>query len=216
MGPRRGPADPAGRGSRCRERSALATRRARAAFPTGKTFAAWDEALSSIPVPTQAALRTLEWIGRHENLVVCGPSGTGKKFLLEALGQAAVENGQHVAWFTLESLGVLVRRHRADDSLTKAIGRILRADLVIVDDIGCRPSAPTPPKTSTAWWTPPTKTQRRDLEQSPPVRVRRAHAQDPGHRHHRPAPARRPPLPDHRRQRRLSQALAGKGFKPLE
>jgi DNA replication protein DnaC len=125
-----------------RERSALATRRARAAFPTGKTFAAWDEALSSIPVPTQSALRTLEWIGRHENLVVCGPSGTGKTFLLEALGQAAVENGQHVAWFTLESLGVLVRRHRADDSLTKAISRILRADLVVVDDIGLLPVSP--------------------------------------------------------------------------
>ena len=86
-----------------RDRSALATRRARAAFPTGKTFDAWDEHLSSIPAPTQQALRTLEWISRHENLVVCGPSGTGKTFLLEALGQAAVEAGKHVAWFTLEA-----------------------------------------------------------------------------------------------------------------
>src|SRR5215208_1178433 len=125
-----------------RDRSSLATRRARAAFPTGKTFDAWDEALSSIPAPTQAALRTLEWIGRAENLVVCGPAGTGKTFLLEALGQAAVEAGRHVAWFTLEALGVLVRRHRADDSVTKAITRILRADLVIVDDIGLLPVGP--------------------------------------------------------------------------
>ena len=125
-----------------RDRSALATRRARAAFPTGKTFSAWDDALSSIPAPTQAALRTLEWIGRHENLVVCGPSGTGKTFLLEALGQAAVEAGRHVAWFTLEALGILVRRHRADDSVTRAIARILRADLVVVDDIGLLPVGP--------------------------------------------------------------------------
>ena len=35
-----------------RERSALATRRARAAFPTGKTFHTWDPNLSSIPSPT--------------------------------------------------------------------------------------------------------------------------------------------------------------------
>ena len=69
-------------------------------------------------------------------------AGTGKTFLLEALGQAAVEAGKHVAWFTLEALGVLVRRHRADDSVTKAIGRILRADLVIVDDIGLLPVGP--------------------------------------------------------------------------
>jgi DNA replication protein DnaC len=119
-----------------RDRSSLATRRARAAFPTGKTFDAWDENLSSLPVATQSALRTLEWIDRRENLVVCGPAGTGKTFMLEALGQSAVEAGKHVAWFTLEALGVLVRKHRADDSLSKAITRILRADLVIVDDIG--------------------------------------------------------------------------------
>ena len=48
------------------------------------------------------------------------------------------EAGLHVAWFSLESLGVLVRRHRADDTVTKAITRILRSDLVMVmvDDIG--------------------------------------------------------------------------------
>jgi DNA replication protein DnaC len=119
-----------------RDRSALATRRARAGFPTGKTFAAWDPELSSIPAPTQQALRTLEWVHRRENLIVCGPAGTGKTFLLEALGQQAVEAGLHVAWFSLESLGVLVRRHRADDTVTKAITRILRSDLVMVDDIG--------------------------------------------------------------------------------
>jgi DNA replication protein DnaC len=122
-----------------RDRSSLATRRARAGFPTGKTFDAWDPQLSSIPPPTQQALRTLEWVHRRENLVVCGPSGTGKTFLLEALGQQAVEAGLNVAWFTLESLGVLVRRHRADDTVTKAIARILRADIVMVDDIGLLP-----------------------------------------------------------------------------
>ncbi|MHB8672005.1 MAG: ATP-binding protein [Acidimicrobiales bacterium] len=119
-----------------RERSSTATRRAAAAFPTGKTFDAWDPALSSVPLPTQNALRTLEWVGRHENLVVCGPSGTGKSMFLEALGHAAVDSGRRVAWFSLEGLGVLVRRHRADDTVTRAIARILRADLVVVDDIG--------------------------------------------------------------------------------
>ena len=116
-----------------RDRSALATRRARAAFPTGKTFHAWKPEASSIPAPTQQALRTLEWLHRKENLVVCGPSGTGKTFLLEALGQLAVEQGLHVAWFTLEDLGGLIRRHRADDTVSKAISKILRAELVVVD-----------------------------------------------------------------------------------
>jgi DNA replication protein DnaC len=124
-----------------RERSALATRRAAAGFPTGKTFESWAPEASSIPAPTQQALRTMEWVHRRENLVVCGPSGTGKTFLLEALGHQAVEAGLKVAWFTLEDLGVLLRRHRADDTVTKAIARVLRADLVVVDDIGLLPVA---------------------------------------------------------------------------
>jgi len=122
-----------------RERSALRTRRTQAGFPTGKTFQAWQSEASSIPAPTQQALRTLEWVHRRENLVVCGPSGTGKTFFLEALGQHAVEQGLRVAWFTLEDLGQLLRRHRADDTVSKAIARILRADLVVVDDIGLLP-----------------------------------------------------------------------------
>ncbi len=42
-----------------RDRSSTAIRRTAAGFPTGKTFATWREADSSIPAPTQAALRTL-------------------------------------------------------------------------------------------------------------------------------------------------------------
>jgi DNA replication protein DnaC len=122
-----------------RERSALATRRKAAAFPTGKTFDAWEPKSSSIPAPTQSSLRTLEWVRRRENLVVCGPSGTGKTFFLEALGQTAVESGIKVAWFTLEDLGAIVRRHRVDDTVTKAVSRILQSELIVVDDIGLLP-----------------------------------------------------------------------------
>ena len=116
-----------------RERSSLPTRRAAAAFPTAKSFQAWDLAASSIPAPTQSALATLEWVRRRENLVVCGPSGTGKTMFLQALGQLAVEAGMKVAWFALENLGVLVRRHRADDTVTRAVARILSSELVVID-----------------------------------------------------------------------------------
>lgn len=125
-----------------RDAANLRTRRTRAAFPTGKTFHIWNEEASSIPVPTQTALRTLEWVGRRENLSVVGPSGTGKSHFCEALGQAAVDAGMTVAWFTIDDLGVLVRRHRVDDSVSKAISRITRTDLVIVDDIGLLPVSP--------------------------------------------------------------------------
>ena len=122
-----------------RARSMLAARRKAAGFPTGKTFTPWDPGASSIP--TQQSLRTLEWLSRRENLVVCGPSGTGKTFFLEALGQQAVEEGKRVAWFTLEDLGAMIRAHRPDDTITKAVARILRADLIVIDDIGLLPVA---------------------------------------------------------------------------
>ena len=144
MGTSRGSPGPARRGSRrpgTLRPGDPATRRAAASFPAGKTFGSWNAEASFIPAPAQQALRTLEWVHRRENLVVCGPSGTGKTFLLEALGQQAVEAGLKVAWFTLEDLGVLLRRHRADDTVSKAIARVLRADLAVVDDIGLLPVA---------------------------------------------------------------------------
>ncbi|MFC4337638.1 ATP-binding protein, partial [Salininema proteolyticum] len=122
-----------------RDASNLRTRRRRAAFPTGKSFHVWDETASSIPIPTQQALRTLEWVGRRENFCICGPSGTGKSHLCEALGQSAVDAGLAVSWFTIEDLGAIVRKHRVDDTVAKAFNRITRADLIIVDDIGLLP-----------------------------------------------------------------------------
>jgi len=122
-----------------RDEATLRMRRRRANFPAGKTFDVWDESRCSIPTATQAALRALEWVDRHENLCVCGPSGTGKSHLCEALGHLAIDSGRTVAWFSIDELGALVRRHRADDSITKAIRRITRADLIVVDDIGMLP-----------------------------------------------------------------------------
>lgn len=124
-----------------RQASSINSRRKAAGFPTGKTFETWEDSTSSIPTPTLRALRGLEWIERKENLVVCGPSGTGKTHLLEALGHAAIDAGHHVSWFSLETLGALLRRHRADDTTTRAIRRIMRADLIVIDDIGLLPVA---------------------------------------------------------------------------
>ncbi|MFF4508990.1 IS21-like element helper ATPase IstB [Streptomyces sp. NPDC001401] len=125
-----------------RDTANLRTRRKRAGFPAGKTFGDWDETKSSITRQVQDSLKTLEWVGRRENLCICGPSGTGKSHFTEALGQTAVEAGLTVAWFTIEDLGALVRRHRADDSLARAMMRLIRTDLIIVDDIGLLPVSP--------------------------------------------------------------------------
>ncbi|MCA1678640.1 MAG: IS21-like element helper ATPase IstB [Actinobacteria bacterium] len=125
-----------------RDQATIATRRRASGLPAGKTLEAWDGDASSIPKPTQQALTTLEWIERAEALCVCGPSGTGKSHLVEALGHLAIDQGKTVAWHTLESLAALLRRHRADDSVAKAVGRLIRSDLIVIDDIGMLPVSP--------------------------------------------------------------------------
>jgi DNA replication protein DnaC len=125
-----------------RDQATIRMRRRQSALPAGKTFDAWEQQASAIPKPTQQALRTLEWIGRAENLCLAGPSGSGKSHFVEALGHHAIDHGKTVAWHTLETLAALLRRHRADDSTSKAIAKLIRADLIIIDDVGLLPVAP--------------------------------------------------------------------------
>src|SRR5436309_11364113 len=125
-----------------RDQATIRMRRRASGLPAGKTFDAWEPDRCAIPAKAQRALRTLEWIGRAEALCVCGPSGTGKSHLVEALGHLAIDQGKTVAWHTLESLAGLLRRHRADDSVNRAIARLIRADLIVIDDIGMLPVAP--------------------------------------------------------------------------
>jgi DNA replication protein DnaC len=125
-----------------RDRATISNRRHSSQLPAGKTLDAWEEKASPIPKATQQALQTLEWISRAENLCVCGPSGTGKSHFVEALGHHAIDNGKTVVWHTLESLAALLTRHRADDSVSRAIAKLIRADLIIVDDVGLLPVSP--------------------------------------------------------------------------
>jgi DNA replication protein DnaC len=120
-----------------------ATRRQRrkaAGFPTGKTFETWREPDSSIPAPTQSALRSLEWVGRAENLALSGPSGTGKSHFVEALAGTVIDAGMRVSWFTLETLTATVGRAKVDATVAKVVARICRAELIVIDDIGQLPA----------------------------------------------------------------------------
>jgi DNA replication protein DnaC len=111
-------------------------RRKTAGFPGGKTFSSWRPEESSIPEASQNALTTLEWIARAENLVIAGPSGTGKSHQAEALARAAIEKDLRVAWFTLETLTAAIGKAKADGT----VARIYRSDLIVVDDNGTLPA----------------------------------------------------------------------------
>ena len=95
---------------------------------------------SAIPGDAQWALRTLDWIGRAENLVLVGPSGTGKSHFAEAIAHAAIDRDLRVSWFSLESLTATIARSRIDATTGKVVERIVRSELVVIDDIGLLPA----------------------------------------------------------------------------
>jgi DNA replication protein DnaC len=123
-----------------RDRSTREMHRKAARLPSGKTFEAWDPKASAIPGDAQWALRTLDWIGRAENLVLVGPSGTGKSHFAEAIAHAAIDRDLRVSWFTLESLTATIARSRIDVTTGKVVERIVRSELIVVDDIALLPA----------------------------------------------------------------------------
>ena len=122
-----------------REQSHARTRLRAAGFPVAKTLDEFNVALSSLPQATFDYLASLEWIHASENLCLVGPAGTGKSHLLIALGHAAVATGMRVRYFAAADLVETLYRGLADNSVAKIIDTVLRADLVIVDELGFAP-----------------------------------------------------------------------------
>lgn len=58
------------------------------------------------------------------------------------MAHQAIDHGKPVAWHTLETLAALLRRHRPDDTVAKAVSKLIRADLIVIDDVGLLPIAP--------------------------------------------------------------------------
>lgn len=122
-----------------RDASNALLRTKQASFPTRKTIAGFDLAVSSIPAPTWAYLISLEWITARENVTLIGPAGTGKSHTLIALGHAAVEAGLKVRYFTAAELVENLYRGMADNSVGRVIETLLRHDLIICDEVGFAP-----------------------------------------------------------------------------
>jgi len=122
-----------------RDESNARSRLRAAAFPVTKTLDEFDLSVSSVPRATFDYLASLEWIAAKENACFLGPAGTGKSHMLVGLGHAAVTAGKRVRYFTAAELVEALYRGMADNSVGKLIDTTLRAELVIVDEIGFAP-----------------------------------------------------------------------------
>jgi DNA replication protein DnaC len=122
-----------------RDQAGEAGRRRAACFPVSKSIEEFKVVESSVPQATFDYLASLEWIAAHENLVLVGPPGTGKSHLLVGLGEAAVRSGKRVRYFAAAALVESLYRGLADNSVGRLIEGLLRADLVIIDELGFAP-----------------------------------------------------------------------------
>ena len=122
-----------------RDASNETARRKAAGFPVTRRLEDFDLAESSVPRATFDHLASLDWIDAAENVVLVGPAGTGKCHILLGLGEAAVVRGWKVRYLPAAALVETLYGGLADNSVGRVIERLLRHDLVIVDDLGFAP-----------------------------------------------------------------------------
>jgi DNA replication protein DnaC len=79
---------------------------------------------------------SLDFIARHEHVILIGPFGVGKSFLAQALGYAAVRAGNSARFIRADDLLRTLAQARVDHSLEKTFRSFLSPDLLILDDFG--------------------------------------------------------------------------------
>jgi DNA replication protein DnaC len=87
-----------------------------------------------------------DYIRRHHNILLCGPSGVGKSHLASSLAHAACQQGFNVLVVNAHKLLQHLNGGRADNTFDRRLATYLRPDLLVIDDFGLKPLAPPAPQ----------------------------------------------------------------------
>jgi DNA replication protein DnaC len=87
-------------------------------------------------------LATSEWIRLHQNLLITGPTGTGKTYVACALANAACRQGLSCRYYRMPRLLSDLLTARGDGSYPKLLTKLAKIQLLILDDWGLAPLAP--------------------------------------------------------------------------
>jgi len=84
-------------------------------------------------------LATGSWILHHQNVILIGPTGSGKTYLACALANQACRQGFTALYTRTPKLLHDFQMAKADGSYTKLLARLAKAQLLIIDDWGLSP-----------------------------------------------------------------------------
>ena len=110
-------------------------------FPTIKTLDEYDYTFASgAPKKAIQGLADLAFIERKENIILLGPSGTGKTHLAIALGYLATQHNLKVRFMTAADLIVQLETARRQGRYQAVMRRaVMGPSLLIIDEIGYLP-----------------------------------------------------------------------------
>jgi DNA replication protein DnaC len=126
-----------------RAQNQLLLRLRRSKLNTSKTLDAFDfNASPGLNRQVVLELASCDFIRRQLNVLLVGPTGTGKSHLACALGHEAARQGFSVLFTNTHKMLQNLAGARADASLDKRLALYLRPDLLILDDFGLKPLLP--------------------------------------------------------------------------
>ena len=123
-----------------RHESVIRQRLREARFPEVKTLDSFDFAAADGLNATQVhTLARGEWVTAPKTLILAGPIGTGKTHLAIALGVEATKLRRRVLFTRAADLVRQLLEARDARALTRLQQRLLRVDVLIVDELGFVP-----------------------------------------------------------------------------
>lgn len=120
-----------------REDTNVSTRLRSAMVDLDQTFERFDwDAAITVDRDRLKDLFSLEFIGRRENVLICGPVGVGKTFIANALAHTACRRGHKVLMLRASMMFKKLLQSRADNSYGKELVKLISPELLIIDDFG--------------------------------------------------------------------------------
>ena len=85
------------------------------------------------------SLISCDWVRRHHNIIITGPTGVGKTFLACALTNKACREGYRAFTIRSPKFSYQMALARGDGSYGKTINKLSKAHVLVIDDLGLAP-----------------------------------------------------------------------------